>query len=264
MATVATSNGVVPKITLYTNHACPWAHRAHIALKELDLPYEEVIIDLNRPRDEWYLKINPFKSSPSASPQFKRGLVPTIKYSNGILSDEIITESGIVAQFLADARPSHLLPPSYESPTAPLFRARVNFFVDAYISKVLPLWFGALRSEGAEEKSEKIQVIVDAVAKEIEPLLKVKTEGQGPYFLGSEKLTLAEVQTAPFIIRLYTFANDDFLPASLKTELETRVPHFSAWAKKVIAQESVTYVFDAESITKHTKARFEKLKQEGK
>jgi len=35
---------------------------AHIALKELQLSYEEVIIDLDRPRDEWYLKINPVGS----------------------------------------------------------------------------------------------------------------------------------------------------------------------------------------------------------
>lgn len=48
-----------PKITLYTNHACPWAHRAHIILKELGLPFDEVIIDLDTPREEWYLKINP-------------------------------------------------------------------------------------------------------------------------------------------------------------------------------------------------------------
>lgn len=58
----ATTNGLAPNITLYTNHGCPWAHRAHIALKELQLPFEEVIIDLERPRDEWYLKINPVSS----------------------------------------------------------------------------------------------------------------------------------------------------------------------------------------------------------
>ncbi len=53
------SEGIAPKITLYTNHGCPYAHRAHIVLKELGLPYEEVIIDLMKPREEWYLKINP-------------------------------------------------------------------------------------------------------------------------------------------------------------------------------------------------------------
>lgn len=50
------------EITLYTNHGCPWAHRAHIILKELGLEYKEVIIDLERPRDEWYLKINPVRT----------------------------------------------------------------------------------------------------------------------------------------------------------------------------------------------------------
>lgn len=48
-----------PKIILYTNHGCPWAHRAHIALKESGLEYEEVIIDLSVPREQWYLDINP-------------------------------------------------------------------------------------------------------------------------------------------------------------------------------------------------------------
>jgi len=47
------------KIVLYTNHGCPFAHRAHIVLKELGLQYEEVIIDLDTPREPWYLKINP-------------------------------------------------------------------------------------------------------------------------------------------------------------------------------------------------------------
>lgn len=51
-----------PKLILYTNRGCPWAHRAHIALKESGLNYEEVIIDLNTPREPWYLEINPVSS----------------------------------------------------------------------------------------------------------------------------------------------------------------------------------------------------------
>jgi len=53
------SNSVTPKITFYTNDLCPWAHRAAITLHELDLPYEKVVIDLETPRPDWYLKINP-------------------------------------------------------------------------------------------------------------------------------------------------------------------------------------------------------------
>ena len=60
----ATTNGTPPQITLYTNHGCPYAQRAQIALKELDLKYEEVIIDLDTPRSASYLKINPVKLPP--------------------------------------------------------------------------------------------------------------------------------------------------------------------------------------------------------
>lgn len=42
-----------PKIHLYTNHRCPFAHRAHIVLEELGLPFEETIIDLDTPRPQW-------------------------------------------------------------------------------------------------------------------------------------------------------------------------------------------------------------------
>lgn len=104
MTTTATNgHGPSPKITLYTNHSCPYAHRAHITLSELNLPHEEVIIDLNTPRPQWYLDINP------------RGLVPSIKYSKeGVYDEEIVTESAIVSQFLMDEFPSSLLPGSQE------------------------------------------------------------------------------------------------------------------------------------------------------
>ena len=59
MATTNDTETASPSITLYTNHGCPFAHRAHIAIKELRLPYDEVLIDLGKPREEWYLKINP-------------------------------------------------------------------------------------------------------------------------------------------------------------------------------------------------------------
>ena len=49
------------RITFYTNPLSPWAHRIHILLAELNLPYELVLIDLDRPRDASNLKINPVR-----------------------------------------------------------------------------------------------------------------------------------------------------------------------------------------------------------
>jgi len=239
---MATTNGATPKIILYTNHRCPWAHRAHITLKEIGLPYEEVIIDLDRPRDPWYLEVNP------------RGLVPSIKYSNGSVKDEIITESGIVSQFLADAHPSHLVPATTD-PAGALKRARINFFVDTWFSKIGSFQYKILLEESEEKKEELVKEFLDLVKKEIEPLLK----DASPFFGGSEKLTLAEALTAPFALRSDSLAKSGALPASVKKGLDG-LPNYSKWAAAVIAQDSVTYIYDEDAVVKGTVARIAKLK----
>ncbi|MCJ1432326.1 hypothetical protein MMC27_001682 [Xylographa pallens] len=259
-ASTPTTNGLSPKITLYTNHSCPFAHRAHIALKELKLPYEEVIIDLDRPRDEWYLKINPVCLSPSSiisnpnlsSPQ--RGLVPTISFSNGVLENEIITESAIVAQFLADAFPSHLLPASHSSPTAPLTRARIAFFADAYSSKVTGKLFGAMNGTTEEEKEAKADELVATLEKEIEPLLK----DAAPFFGGSDKMTMAECLTASFVLRTQAYARGGLMHSSLLGKLE-KLPHYTKWQKALASQDSVMYIFDEADIIRRMKIRMEKM-----
>jgi len=234
-------NGNTPKITLYTNHRCPWAHRAHIVLKELGLPYEEVIIDLGKPREPWYLEINP------------RGLVPAINF-NG----EIITESGVVATFLADAYPSHVLPAA-GSPDAALTRARINFFVDTWFSKAGSYFYKILMAGSEDEKAKLSQEFVDVVGKEIEPLLK----DAKPFFGGSQKVTLAEALTAPFIIRTYAMAKNELLPKSITSGLDA-LPNFSKWAAEVVKQDSVTYIWDEEAVIDGTRKRIESQKAASK
>ena len=108
--------------------------------------------------------------------------MPSLKYN-----DDIITESAIVAQFLVDSHPSHLLKTSSE-PGGALQRARINYFVDAFFSNVSPKFQAALFSKG-EDKESTAQAFVDSIVKEIEPLL----EDAKPFFGGSERLTLVEV-----------------------------------------------------------------------
>jgi glutathione S-transferase len=115
-------------------------------------------------------------------------LVPSLKFSGGALDGEIITESAVVSQFLADAYPSHLLPASGE-PGSALKRARVNFFVDTWFSKVGSHWFNILRKDSAEEKEALVKDFLSIASKELEPLLK----DAAPFFGGSDKVTLAEV-----------------------------------------------------------------------
>jgi glutathione S-transferase len=227
-----------PKIIFYTNPTCPWAHRGYIALKELGLPYEEIVIDLETPREPWYLEVNP------------RGLVPALSY-NG----EIIVESGIVARFLADAHPSHLFPPSGPVDNA-LYRARVDFFVDAFFSKVFSHVFAGVRAASAEERDEAAVTLVDSLAKEIEPLLE---DGKGPFFGGSEKLTLVEVLTGSFLLRLYSWAKPEYGLLSAKIpQLLEKVPKTKRWIEATVQHESVTFIYDEALVASRTKKRFAK------
>lgn len=128
----------------------------------------------------------------------QRGLVPTLTYNS-----QTITESGVVAQFLADAHPSHLSPTT-GTPEAALKRARTNFFVDAWFSKVNSFSHQIALLADQKEREERGRALVAAVEKEIEPLLEVEGGGAGPYFGGSDKIGLAEVRISPFAF-LYHF-----------------------------------------------------------
>ncbi|KAL2829435.1 thioredoxin-like protein [Aspergillus cavernicola] len=233
-----------PKIILYTNHRCPWAHRAHIALKELGLDYEEVIIDLNKPREPWYLEINP------------RGLVPTISY-NGT----IIPESAIVTQLLADAHPSHLAPPS-NTPEGAIKRAHISFFVDTFVGKIWSQTFATIRATSDEDRNTGTEALVAAIEKnDLGGLLYPPGSGSGPFFHGSDHITLAEALTGSFLLRLLSFHKSQYglLGAELPTLLEKRAPKFYSWAQAVVAQESVNYIWDEEEVGKATAAKVKSL-----
>lgn len=163
-------------IILYTNHRCPWAHRAHIALAELGLAHEEVIIDLDVPRPASYLAIN------------ARGLVPSLSYDG-----HIITESAVVAQFLADAHARSRLAPQTGTPDAALRRARMAFFADTYLAKFQNLLLPVYHARTPDEAGPLVDKAVAGLVREVEPLLA----DAGPFFGGSEGLTMAEVGVCP-------------------------------------------------------------------
>ncbi|KAK0327914.1 hypothetical protein LTR82_001432 [Friedmanniomyces endolithicus] len=234
-----------PKIILYTNHRCPYAQRAHITLDTLNLKYEEILIDLDTPRPQWYLDINP------------RGLVPSIKYSlPGIFDEpETLTESAIVAQFLCDTFPSPLLPASKEDPFSALKRARIAFFVDTWSSKIAPFQFQILKAAAGAEKEAKAEECVKVMEREIEPLLV----GAGPFFGGSAELTLAEVMTAPFVLRMLSFARDgELMPKSFGEKLEA-LPNFGKWSKAVLGDGVVRKVYDEKGVVEGTKKRVKQM-----
>jgi glutathione S-transferase len=214
------------------------AHRAHIALEELKVPFKEEIIDLDTPRTAEYLAINP------------RGLVPSISY-NG----EIFTESAIISWLLADAYPGQLVPLS-GAPGGPQQRARIAFFVDTYFTKFQSSLFKLFGAKTDAEAEPIVDAAVDLLVKELEPLLK----NANPFFWGSEKITLAEVLTGSFVIRLIALSKARVYPGKLSSSIAERAPNFWKWAEKVASHPSVTSIFDEEKVITSTKARIAKAR----
>jgi glutathione S-transferase len=159
------------QITLYTAHHCPFAHRVQIILRELSLEFKTCLVDITIPRTPEYLAINP------------NGMVPALVYN-----DLVLTESSLICQFLADSHPSHLLFPSSD-PKGALQRFKIGYFVDTYSSKAHKLFDSTVFAHDAEAKIEMANKYVDAVVEYVEPLLA----DSGPFFGGSDRLTLAEV-----------------------------------------------------------------------
>lgn len=93
----------------------------------------------------------------------------------------------MISHFLSDAHPSHLVKTSSE-PGGALQRARIEFFVDTYFSKVGNQFYSLQTATGADAQT-KADAYVAAVVKEIEPLL----QDANPFFGGNERLGLAEV-----------------------------------------------------------------------
>lgn len=135
------------------------------------MPFEEVIINVDGPRPAEFLKLNP------------RALVPVL-----IFNGEILVESVVICQFLADVYPSHLCPPSTSTEGA-LRRARMSFFTDAYWTKFHTTLFKLFEAPTDADAERVIDEAVAGLLREVEPLLR----DANPFFGGSDKLTLAEV-----------------------------------------------------------------------
>lgn len=211
----------------------PGANRADVCLAELGIAFEERIINVDGPRPADFLRLNP------------RGLVPVL-----IFNDQVIIESQIVCQFLCDIFPSHLCPPPTSTEGA-LKRARMSFFIDAYWTKFHTILFRLFESPTSADEEQVVDDAVEGIKRELEPLLA----GAAPFWGGSDKLTLAEVITGPFVIRAVALSNHGVYPTSLNRRIEEEAPNFHRWAKAVSTHETITRVFDEDVIVKRSVAK---------
>ncbi|KAF3927682.1 hypothetical protein ABW21_db0203398 [Orbilia brochopaga] len=244
------------EITLYQNPGCPYVHRVFTALHELSLPFTRVFIDLDTPRPDWYLKINP------------RGTVPALsftspEYNGGAVT--IVNESLVILSFLADLVPGKLLPavPSDHLKTvhAAAQRARIAFFIDTWGGKVgngltKVLLTAAANGDGGTEAAEAVVKVIEA---EIEPLL-ARAEGESVFFGEEGRVSLAEIVAAPFLLRSFAWADAGFVTPKLKDQL-LALPNFGRWAAEVVKLETLLREFDRETFVGKTAEKMQQFKE---
>jgi len=160
-----------------------------------------------------------------------------------------------VSWLLSDAYPDHLAPPS-NAPGGPEKRARIAFFVDTYFTKFQSSLFKLFAAKTDADAEPIVDAAVDQLVKELEPLLK----DAKPFFGGSDHITIAEVLTGSFVIRLVKLSKAGLYPSKLSSSIAERAPNFWRWAEKVAEHPSVTSIFDEEKIIASTKARIAKAR----
>lgn len=166
-----------PQIKLYTAHHCPFAHRVQIALRELGLAFEAILVDITTPRTPEYLAVN------------STGMVPALLY-NGL----VLTESSLICRFLADLYPQPRLAKTSSEDGGALQRYKISCFVEAF-SKAHAIFDAVVYSLGSQEEKASITAkYIEAVARDVEPFL----EDSAPFFGGVSEVTLAEVITSTY------------------------------------------------------------------
>lgn len=92
-----------------------------------------------------------------------------------------------------------------------------------------------------------------AVEKELEPLLA----DASPYFGGKDKLTLVEVDTGSFLLRFEALASKEagYIVPKEAFEKISALKNFDTWRKAVVANESVTGIWDRETFIVNTLKR---------
>ena len=138
--------------------------------------------------------------------------------------------------------------------TSALQRARSKQFVELFLLKVNPYYYAAvIRGEANQGPA-----LIESIKTFILPLFPA----HGPFILGS-KFGLAEILTAPFVVRIYLTAKLGLLGNGIEAKL-AELGKWDAWAKAVLANESVKKTFNYEFEAKKVIDRIRRVREASK
>lgn len=145
-------------LTLVSHALCPYVQRAAIVLKEKNVAFERLDVDLSN-KPDWFLRLSPLGKTPVLS-----------------VGGEALFESAVICEYLDETRPPRL------HPAEPLARARERAWME-FGSAVLS-GIAVLYSAGDEAALDKAYAALRARFEQLEAVLG-GCEDPGPWFAGS-------------------------------------------------------------------------------
>ncbi|MEO5808128.1 glutathione S-transferase family protein [Devosia sp.] len=203
------------KLTLISFALCPFVQRAVIALKEKNVPFDVVYIDLaNKP--QWFLDISPL------------GKVPVLKVPRDRQEDAVVFESAVILEYLEETAPGVKL-----HPADPLERAQHRAWIE-YGSAVL----GDLYRFGSAKTATDLDGARQTL---LQKFTRLEQTVVGPFFAG-EKFSYVDAVFAP------AFRQLDAVETVTDTGLLDAFPKVSDWRKALAARPSVKEAVPADFV----------------
>ena len=189
-------------LTLISHALCPYVQRAAIVLKEKNLAFERLDVDLaNKP--DWFLRLSPLGKTPVLS-----------------VGGEILFESAAICEYLDETQPPRL------HPAEPLAKARERAWME-FGSAVLS-GIAVLYSAGDDAALGKAYAALRGRFERLEAVLAGR-EQEGPWFAG-RRFGLVDAVFGP------VFRYFDVIPPE---GLFDGLPRVQAWRDALAGRPSV-------------------------
>lgn len=196
-----------PKLTLISHPLCPFVQRVAIVLREKQMPFEQIHVDL-RNKPDWFLAISP------------TGKVPLLKRQQEGGEEAVIFESVVICEFLED---THRKPAMH--PSDPLRRAQHRAWVELSSAMLSDAWGYLNAADGAVAtvKASHFRTKLERFEAEMP---------DGPYFAGRH-FSMVDAAAAP------VFRYFDVLRHDVTHPVFSGLQRVSRWRQALAERPSV-------------------------
>lgn len=166
-------------LTIYSAAVCPFAQRTLILLKEKNIKYQLIEIDLDH-KPEWFTQVSPY------------GKVPLLKHQNHYLYESSVINEYLEEVFTDTSFFAH----------DPLIRASMRIWITYCNSEFVPVYYKLLLSQEKDKYPALRETLINA-------LYFIEREGfgkfgqNGDFFFGAQ-LSLVDITFYPFFERFVT------------------------------------------------------------